>query len=82
MKTRKTIDFVAEKMADDLPDKVYECVGEVVQLLEGAALLLMKEGNTNCFCGVELNSSRVRLGDPVNFNARLVPQVVLLLRDS
>ena len=62
-------------MDDDLPDKVYECTGEVVQLLHGAALLHMKSGNTNCFCGAEVNSLGVKLGEPINFNARLVPQV-------
>ena len=39
-------EFLKNKMADNLPDKLFECDAEVIVYLEQTALVHIKVGNT------------------------------------
>jgi len=65
-------------MADNLPDKLFECDAEVIVYLEQTALVHIKDGNQIGYVSADIcHSRRIRVGDTVQINARLAPKECL-----
>jgi len=62
-------------MTDPLPDKLFECSGEVTVLQDDNVIVHIQEGNRFCYCSADaIEEIGLSVGDKVQVNARLVPQ--------
>jgi len=59
---------------DDLPEKMFECEGEVIVTHEDCALVLIKDVNHICYVSSDVFSRNLKVGDIVMLNARIAPK--------